>query len=225
MSLIDDVIRYYVERAPVYDETAGYNNPEAEELRATIKKRYREIFRGRKVLEIACGSGYWTAVIGEVAKSVLAIDVNSSLVSIARERCKNLPNVRFQIANAYALDGVPGGFDAALGIWWWSHVPRQKLWDFLNALHHKLTLGALVMFVDQLPYDGFIRKQDKKGNILEQRILQDGRACMIVKNFPTEQEVVDALDGFAEDIRYLERPEEQSWEVTCKTKKSRWLAV
>ena len=29
--------------------------------------------------------------------------------------------------HAYVLDGVPAGFTAALGIWWWSHVPRERL--------------------------------------------------------------------------------------------------
>jgi demethylmenaquinone methyltransferase/2-methoxy-6-polyprenyl-1,4-benzoquinol methylase len=220
MSLIDDVIRYYAERAPVYDETAGFTDLEAEKLRAPIKKRYQSIFRGRNVLEIACGSGYWTKIIGEVAKSVLAIDINPSLVSIAEDRCRHLFNVRFQIADAYTLQGVPAGFDSALGIWWWSHVPKGQLQTFLTALHEKLTPGALVMFVDQLPYEGFIRTQDNEGNTLEQRVLPDGRSFLIVKNFPTEHEVVVALKGIADDIRYIERPDEQSWEVTYRTKKN-----
>ena len=193
MSLIDDVTKYYAERAPVYDETAGYLNPEAEILRIPIKERYREIFRGRNVLEIACGSGYWTPVIGELAKSVMAIDINHDLISMAEDRCKHLPNVRFQITNAYTLDGVPRGFDAAFGFFWWSHIPKEHLQTFLTALHSKLSPGALVMFVDQLRYKGRVRKQDNEGNILEQRVLPDGRSFMIVKNFPTEQEIIDTL--------------------------------
>jgi demethylmenaquinone methyltransferase/2-methoxy-6-polyprenyl-1,4-benzoquinol methylase len=221
MSLIDDVVRYYAERAPVYDESAGYTNPEAEELRVPIKVRYQEMFRERDVLEIACGSGYWTEVIGEVAKSVLATDINSSLISIAKGRCKHLPNVRFMITDAYTLQGVPTGFDAALGIWWWSHIPLGHLQTFLATLHSKLAPEAIVMFVDQLPYDGFIRKQDDEGNTLEQRILPGGRSFMVVKNFPTEREVKAALAGIADDIQYTERPGEQSWDVRYKTKKNR----
>ena len=221
MSLIDDVIHYYAARAPIYDESAGYTNAKAEELRVPIKSRYQEIFYGRSVLEIACGSGYWTMVVGEVAKSVLAIDINPSLISIAEDRCKHLPNVRFQIDDAYTLHGVTAGFDAALGIWWWSHIPKGRLQTFLATLHSKLTPEALVLFVDQLPYDGYIRKRDAEGNTLEQRVLPDERSFMIVKNFPTEREVVDALVGIADDIQYIERPDEKSWSVTYKTKKNR----
>jgi len=116
MSLVDNVTEYYAERAPVYDKTAGYADPEAEELRVPIKARYRRMFEGHKVLEVACGTGYWTQVIGEVAESVLAIDINPSLVSGGEDRCKHLPNVKFQIADAYSMQGVPTGFTAALGI-------------------------------------------------------------------------------------------------------------
>ena len=113
MSLIDDITRYYAARAPIYDESAGYTDPEAEQLRIPIKARYREMFRDRVVLEIACGSGYWTPVIGETAKSVLSIDVNHTLLAIAKDSRRHLPNVAFQIADAYTLDGIPAGFTAA----------------------------------------------------------------------------------------------------------------
>jgi len=219
MSLVDDATQYYAARAPVYDETAGYTNPEAEELRVSIKARYREMFSGHDVLEIACGTGYWTAVIGEVAKSVHAIDINPSLISIAKDRCKHLPYVKFQVADAYTLDGVPTGVSAALGIWWWSHVPKGQMRPFLSMVHSKLMPGALLLFVDQLPYGGHVRRQDAEGNTLEHRSLPDGRSFEIVKNFPTEQDVRAVLSDIAENIRYIERPEEKSWNVIYRAKR------
>lgn len=213
MSLADDVTRYYAARAPVYDETAGYLNPEAEQLRAPIKARYREMFAGHTVLEIACGTGYWTPTIAEVAKSVLAVDINPSLLSQAEQRCRHLPNVSFQVADAYTLDGVPSGFTAALAIWWWSHVPKERLPAFLAALHPKLLPGAFVLAVDQLPYEGHIRRQDPRGNTLEQRSLPDGRSFELVKNFPTEAEIRQALTGLATNVQYAERPDERNWDV------------
>jgi len=220
MSLKDDVIRYYHERAPVYDETAGFNDPVGEELRGPIKERYRELFRGRSVLEIACGTGYWTAVIGETAKSVLAIDINISLLEQAQARCGKVPHISFKIADAYTLEGVEGDFDAAAGFWWWSHVPKGLLKTFLGALHRRLKPGALVMFIDRLPYEGFYRKKDRDGNTIEQRILPDSRSFMIVKNFPDEQEIRSALAGIADDVRYVARADERNWEVVYRVRKS-----
>jgi protein-L-isoaspartate O-methyltransferase len=221
MSRVDDVTRYYAERALVYDETAGYIERQAEELRAPIKARYRDMFRGHTVLEIACGTGYWTTTIAEVAESVLATDIIPSMISQAQERCRHQPNVTFRIADAYALAGVPAGFSAAFAHWWWSHVPRERLSRFLTALHSKVRDGAFVLFVDELPDSGQVRRQDTLGNTIEKRLLPDGRSFEIVKNFPTEEEIRKALAGIAESIEYIERPDERSWNLTYKVSTAR----
>lgn len=218
MSLVDDITRYYAARAPVYDHTAGYTNPETEQLRVPIKARYRAVFAKHTVLEIACGTGYWTPTVAGVATSVLGVDINPLVIAQARNRCRHLANVAFQIADAYVLEGVPAGFSAALGILWWSHMPKQRIAAFLATLHSRLLPGACVLFVDQLPYDGHTRRQDRDGNILEQRVLPDGRVFEIVKNFPTEEEVRHALAGIADNVEYVERPGENSWDVRYTVK-------
>jgi protein-L-isoaspartate O-methyltransferase len=215
----DELANYYNERASVFDVTSGYADAEAEKLREPIKARFRETFRGRRVLEIACGSGYWTTVLGEAAESVLTIDISRSLLAQAQKRCAHQANVRFQIADAFTLEGVPGGFNAAFAQGWWSHIPKKNIRTFLTALHSKLVPGALVLFNDQLPYDGFYRKQDNDGNTIEQRILPNARSFMIVKNFPDEKEITNALSGFAVDIKYSQPPKEDHWEVVYNTKK------
>jgi hypothetical protein len=126
--------------------------------------------------------------------------------------------VRFQIADAYTLEGVAGGFNAAFAHGWWSHIPKKNIRTFLTALHSKLTPGALVLFNDQLPYSGFYRKQDADGNTIEQRILPNARSFMIIKNFPDEKEITNALSPFAEDIRYTQPPKEDHWEVVYRVR-------
>ncbi|MBN1434450.1 class I SAM-dependent methyltransferase [Candidatus Fermentibacterales bacterium] len=109
---------YYDARAPLYDATAGYDDPVAEELRAPMKERFRRLLEDRKVLEIACGTGYWTEVIAQTAGSVLTTDVNPSMMAIASERLHGFPNFELMVAEAYVLEGVSGGFDAAFAHWW-----------------------------------------------------------------------------------------------------------
>lgn len=221
MSLIDTVARYYATLANEYDTLAGYTDALAGELREPIKARFQEALRGHKVLEIACGTGYWTEVIAGAAESILATDVDPTMISLARRRLAGHSNVRCQVADAYDLDGVQGHFTAAFSHWWWSHVPKSRLRGFLCALHEKLMPGALVIFADQLRYDWALRREDQEGNLLERRTLPDGSQWEIVKNFPTEDEIVSTLRGISQSVSYREYHEARYWALAYNTRPNR----
>ena len=70
-----------------------------------------------------------------------------------------------------------------------------------------------MLFSDQLEYeiprvDGMAtqRHEDANGDTIERRVLSDGRKYEIVKNFPTEQELIAAVNGFGTDLQYREWP-------------------
>ncbi len=214
-SIADKVAEYYTARAPQYDTTAGYTDPTAECLRIPIKERYKKVFASYEVLEIACGTGYWTKVIAETANSVLATDISPEMIEIARERLSGIQNVKFLMTDAYSLDGVPEGFTAAFAIWWWSHIPKSCLPGFLSVLHSKLQSGAFVLFVDQIPsaYEAKGRHKNEAGDFVEERTLPDRKKYEIVKNFPTEKEAFDLLKDSAKDIVYREYLEEHAWNL------------
>jgi SAM-dependent methyltransferase len=169
-------------------------------------------------LEIACGTGYWTEVIATAARTVLATDISDTMVSLARERLAGLPNVRCQVADAYSLDSVEGKFTAGFAHWWWSHVPKSRMREFLAALNSRLTRGALVLFADHLGDGWQEQKQDGEGNSLDLRTLPNGQTFEVVKNFPTRDEVMNSLKGFADKIEYTAYPELRVWIVTYNAK-------
>jgi SAM-dependent methyltransferase len=214
VTLADDVAKYYAARAGEYDVTAGYQDLGAEHRRASTKARFFAALRGFDVLEIACGTGYWTTVIATAARSVVAVDLDPGMIALAERRLSGAANVRCVVADAYSLDGVPGPFNAAFAHWWWSHVPKSRLRPFLTTLHTRLTRGAFVLFADQLPYVSEARRRDDDGNILETRTLRSGAVYEIVKNFPTEPEIVHVLRGIAHSVAYREFPHEGRWTVS-----------
>lgn len=212
------VVDYYAARAPEHDLVSGYCEPEVEPLRAAAKARYQELFLGLDVLEVACGTGYWTEVVAQVARTVLATDVCEEMLASARQRLAGFGNVRFQVVDAYSLEGVAGGFTGAFAIWWWSHVPKRLLPQFLATLHTKLQPGARVLFVDQVPgaYVPKGERLDADGDRTEERIVSGGRRFRIVKNFPTRDEVLAALAGAGTEIEYRGFPDERSWSVSYR---------
>jgi demethylmenaquinone methyltransferase/2-methoxy-6-polyprenyl-1,4-benzoquinol methylase len=221
MAVADINVPYYARRANEYDITTGYQRPKAAAAMAPIRARYQLAFQDEDVLEVACGTGYWTRTVAVTARSVLATDVNPEVIAVARERTASLPNVRFQVASAYSLDGVEGPFTAAFAQFWWSHVPVSDLRRFLTGLHSKLRPGSRVMFLDGLrSVRRRGRRFDEAGDLLEERVLLDGTRFEIIKNFPTADEMNDVLAGIAEQVVYKEYPANGVWVVSYRTKPS-----
>ncbi|RPI69055.1 MAG: class I SAM-dependent methyltransferase [Geobacteraceae bacterium] len=80
-------------------------------------------FTGETVLEIACGTGYWTKFIAPSAAHIVAVDSAPETIRIAKER---VPEgiVQFVVGDAYALPVHLGEFSAAFAGFWFSHVPK-----------------------------------------------------------------------------------------------------
>src|SRR5438874_1226808 len=147
---------------------------------------------GRRVLEVACGTGYWTVLVARTAAALVATDAVDEPMQIARAKEYGPHSVRFEIADAYALDPALGRFDAAMAIFWWSHVPRSRIGAFLSSLHARLEPGARVLHMDNSYVDGSsppIAERDAEGNTYQLRRLADGSENRVLKNFPTEAQL------------------------------------
>ncbi len=78
-----------------------------------------------KVLEIGAGSGYAAAVIGQIAREVIAIERHRDLVELARERMRRLGYGNVRILEGDGTRGCPAEapFDAIVAAASGSHVP------------------------------------------------------------------------------------------------------
>lgn len=120
------MLDYYAKRAPEYERI--YAKPERQADLAWLRARVREFTRSAQVLDLACGTGYWTAAMAQ-ARSIVGADVNDTVVRIAR--AKGIAGASFVLADNDALPFAPGRFDAMTAGGWWSHVPRQacaRIW-------------------------------------------------------------------------------------------------
>jgi SAM-dependent methyltransferase/GNAT superfamily N-acetyltransferase len=203
--------KYYAARAPYYERV--YDKPERQPDLARLRERVTALCAGKNVLEVACGSGYWTELIAPGAASIVAVDASEEMLAIARTKSIGPEKATFLRGDAYALPRLPRQFDAALVGFWWSHVPKARLRAFLLGLHRALEPSSLVIAFDNAYVEGsstpLSRKdsdgnplsgRDVDGNTYQERILDDGSVHQIVKNFPSEDELRADLDGIATNV-------------------------
>jgi ubiquinone/menaquinone biosynthesis C-methylase UbiE len=196
---------YYARRAAEYEKI--YHKPERQADLARLRNDIPALFKGERVLEIACGTGYWTPLIAEQAKSVLAVDYNEETLAIARTKKYPKGNVRFQRADAYALPDWQEKFSACYAGFWWSHVPLARLDAFLNGLQARVGPGARVAFMDNRYVEGSstaISRKDAQGNTYQRRRLDDGSSHEVLKNFPTAPELRAVLGRFGTEVTFSE---------------------
>jgi demethylmenaquinone methyltransferase/2-methoxy-6-polyprenyl-1,4-benzoquinol methylase len=198
-SLVD----YYAHRAAEHDRV--YEKPERQDDLRQIAQFLPGALRNHRVLEVACGTGFWTKHYAPPAESVTAVDINSETLAIAQQRLSENANVKLQVADAYALEGLPAGYTAAFAGFWWSHVPRGRLKAFLNGLHRQLVPGGLVVFVDNLYVEGSstaVSREDEEGNTYQLRRLEDGREFEVLKNFSDRETFLATVGRTGEQVRF-----------------------
>lgn len=201
---------YYSARASYYD--AVYEKPERQNDIAFLREYLPARLAGRNVIEVACGTGYWSQHIAPVCLSFIATDGIAEPLEFARQRPGILP-AQCRVADAYALPDSLGRFNGAFAGLWLSHVPVERRAEFFRSLHALLEPGSRVVLIDnsevqcrELP----IAERDEQGNTYQHRPLRDGSVHRVLKNFPSESELNKLALSFAAKTS-LYKPLENFW--------------
>ena len=195
--------KYYSLRAKEYEEI--YHRPDSirqEEL-SRISNIPRKIMVERHVLEVACGTGYWTQIVAEVAQRVEAIDTSDEMLAIARAKGLPREKIRFCTCDAYVLDFFSGTFDAGLANFWLSHVPKSRLNDFPNCFHRKLEPRSIVFMADNVYVEGLGGELIEKpgcDDTFKLRKLSNGSRYEVLKNYYNENQLCEVLEPFSSNL-------------------------
>jgi demethylmenaquinone methyltransferase/2-methoxy-6-polyprenyl-1,4-benzoquinol methylase len=202
-----ELAAYYARRASEYERI--YARPERQADLGALRARVAKMLAGRAVLEIACGTGWWTEAIAPVARSITALDVGEEVLAIARRKSYPEGRVRFVQGDAYALPDFGRRHDALFAGFWWSHVPLARLDGFLAAAADAVAPGALLVFLDNRYVEGSstpIARRDADGNGYQVRTLEDGSSHEVLKNFPSEGDLIrrSSRFGWGANVELLE---------------------
>ena len=183
---MDDLRGYYDEIADSFERVyEARDERHAYELRS-IARRSAAARAGRSVLEIACGSGYWTRNLAETALSVVATDTSDEMLAEARQKDLPASKVTFQKADAYRLDSVTGEFNGLMAMFWFSHVPRDRLGKFLAGITARIRPGSAVFMADNVFAEGLggvLVEPTSERDTYKRRPLPDGSTRDILKNY------------------------------------------
>ena len=212
-----DQIQYYFDRAKEYEQI--YEKPERQEDLNKLGIILKDLFFSKSVFEIACGTGYWTQIISETAESILATDINETVIEIARSKKYQSP-ATFEKADIYNLTNENEKFDSGFGGFIWSHIPKQELDVFLSGFISKISPGGLVVFVDNQYVEGSntpIDSKDDYSNTYQIRKLSNGSNYKVMKNFPVDKDIMDIIDPIGSEVE-IERLK-YFWVLKFKIKK------
>ncbi len=182
---------YYRRRAEEFEAVYHRADPAR---RAEIKlfiQATREALRGRRVLEVACGTGYWTQFVSQTAREIAATDSAEEVLNIARRKTYHCP-VDFHLEDAYTLPFEAKAFDGGLANFWFSHIPRRRIDRFIEGFHRILRPQSSVFLADNVLIPGvggelISRAGDE--NTYRRRTLRDGSEHVIIKNYYSAEDL------------------------------------
>jgi SAM-dependent methyltransferase len=205
---------YYADRAAEYEEV--YRKPERQGDLARLKQLLPPLVAGKRVLEVAAGTGYWTQVLASTAAAITATDVNAETIAIAAQRNYGPAPVALRTADAYQLEGVPGEFDLVFCGFWWSHVERADIQRFLAGVRGRTGAGTSLVLLDNRYVPGSstpVTRTGPDGDTYQRRGLADGREYDVLKNFPSREQVAADLEPAATELAWTEL--EYYWLASC----------
>jgi ubiquinone/menaquinone biosynthesis C-methylase UbiE len=185
-------VRYYRDRAGEYEDwwfrRGRYDRgPEANAAwfaeAALVRADLGQISPLGHVLELACGTGLWTAQLADHATRVTAIDSSPEVLEIARAKVR-AANVEYIEANLFSWE-PDRTYDVCFFSFWLSHVPNERLRSFWEKVKRALTPDGRVYLIDNARSHRASARDhtlaDPEQELMLRR-LADGREYHIIKH-------------------------------------------
>ncbi len=194
---------YYEQRQPEYE--AIYAKPERQEDLGWLGDLLAQYVANKCVLELACGTGYWTRRMLQHASSIYATDVSAQLAEATVSSCADA-KVTGGTLDAFNLPPMPG-YDCVVAGFLYSHILIEQCASFLSGLAAALPHSTALVLFDNKYVAGsstLISHTSPVGDTYQNRTLKDGSQHEVLKNFPTKKGLQTTLQPFCTDVVVLE---------------------
>jgi 2-polyprenyl-3-methyl-5-hydroxy-6-metoxy-1,4-benzoquinol methylase len=105
----------------------------------------KNINKGDVVADLACGTGYGSAMLSSKAKSVLGIDLNARVIDSIKKRYRNIPNISFLASNLLDLsyDHI---FDCIVAFETIEHLKEEEILKLFSIFNKALKPSGKFIF-------------------------------------------------------------------------------
>ena len=135
--------KYLLERGA--GEVWNWESPAGKERwKRRVKMLTDSILPGSKVLELGCGTGYFTREIINTGAEITAIDISPDLINVAKDDIK-AANVKFMVDNAYSMSFKEEEFDYVIGS---SILHHLQIDSAVTEIHRVLKHGGKTAFTE-----------------------------------------------------------------------------
>jgi 2-polyprenyl-3-methyl-5-hydroxy-6-metoxy-1,4-benzoquinol methylase len=124
------MIEYYKKRAKEYDLV--YQKEERQKDLLFLSDYLKNAFLGLDVLDVGCGTGYWSEKIATTAHSIHGIDINITVLDIAKSRNYHSTPFSFQELSYHDLNKIPQRFSGISCGFVWSHIYKNDHTLFID---------------------------------------------------------------------------------------------
>lgn len=191
--LVRGMLEYYDLRADEYDQwylrQGRYDTPELNDAwRSDVRwldalvDAFTARHAGRRVLELACGTGLWTERVAGGC-GLVATDTSPQMLGHARRRLERAGvAARWVRADAYRLPFERASFDAAYAGFFISHVPSSYMPTFFDQVSRVVRPGGELLLFDGRRASCAAGSAPTAGDsLVQQRPLNDGRVFGVLK--------------------------------------------
>jgi SAM-dependent methyltransferase len=187
-------LTYYRLRAEEYDDDL-YRDPA---IIRGFEAILGDLEPSGRTLELACGTGVWTALLAARVPSLTALDGSPEMLARARRR-SGTAAVRFVEADVF--DWRPDeDYETVFFAFWLSHVPPGRFEQFWELVSEALVPGGRALFVDTGPLEANVENFVQTTGIpTVERPLRDGSSHRVVKVLYAPADLVGRLGALGWD--------------------------
>ena len=212
-TLLAEQIEYYRARAGEYDEWfyrvgrydhgAELNKQWFDEVQQ-VMNALRRLPHAATALELACGTGIWTEQLLQVAAHITALDASPEVIEINRSKLRS-DRVAYQQADLFQWQPEQQ-YDLVFFSFWLSHVPPERVDEFLAKVARAVHPGGRLFIVDSrraVTSTAHDHAPYQEASVQHTRKLNDGRTFNIYKVFYEPEALRQRLaaHGFSADVQ------------------------